>query len=188
RFGMSGGAPWSVKGIHPKAREAAKDLARRSGMTLGEWLNRMILEEDGPEEVSSQSYFDRPRGAAPGSEPLIKRFEAPEHLADDVGRVVAAMDDLARRIEVAEARAAEAIREVDGRVRAALGRIDAAERDKVAVSSRFEGLAEEIGGEHSRLVERMQQLERQAAGPRSAEALRSLEAALGKVANHLYEA
>ena len=38
-------APWSVKGIEPKAREIAKDLARRSGMTLGEWLNSMIIED-----------------------------------------------------------------------------------------------------------------------------------------------
>lgn len=36
--------PWSVKGIDPKAREIAKDLARRSGLTLGEWLNQMIVE------------------------------------------------------------------------------------------------------------------------------------------------
>ena len=43
---MTAGAPWSVKGIDPKAREIAKDLARRSGMTLGEWLNRMIVEGD----------------------------------------------------------------------------------------------------------------------------------------------
>jgi localization factor PodJL len=43
---MTSGAPWSVKGIDPKAREIAKDLARRSGMTLGEWLNRMIVEAD----------------------------------------------------------------------------------------------------------------------------------------------
>ena len=54
---MSSGTPWSVKGIDPKAREVAKDLARRSGMTLGEWLNRMILEDEGPEEVTSETYF-----------------------------------------------------------------------------------------------------------------------------------
>ena len=41
---MSSNAPWSVKGIDPKAREVAKDLARRSGKTLGEWLNEMIIE------------------------------------------------------------------------------------------------------------------------------------------------
>src|SRR5215207_9371999 len=46
---MSAGAPWSVKGIDPKAREIAKDLARRQGMTLGEWLNQMIIDGGEPE-------------------------------------------------------------------------------------------------------------------------------------------
>ena len=41
---MSTGAPWSVKGIDAEARTVAKDLARRAGLTLGEWLNQMILE------------------------------------------------------------------------------------------------------------------------------------------------
>ena len=41
---MSAAAPWSVKGIEPRAREIAKDLARRSGMTLGEWPSEMISE------------------------------------------------------------------------------------------------------------------------------------------------
>ena len=44
---MKPGIPWSVKGIGPEAREAAKDAARRSGMTLGEWLNAIILEQQG---------------------------------------------------------------------------------------------------------------------------------------------
>ena len=43
---MSAAAPWSVKGIDPKTREVAKDLARRSGMTLGEWLSYMIADSD----------------------------------------------------------------------------------------------------------------------------------------------
>lgn len=41
---MKPGVPWSVKGIEPDVREAAKIAARRSGMTLGEWLNSKILE------------------------------------------------------------------------------------------------------------------------------------------------
>src|SRR5262249_58134195 len=51
---MGGAAPWRVKGIDPRAREVAKELARRSGMTLGEWLNRIILEDDTPEEIASE--------------------------------------------------------------------------------------------------------------------------------------
>ena len=41
---MSTAGSWSVKGIDPKARELARDLARRSGLTLGEWLNQMITD------------------------------------------------------------------------------------------------------------------------------------------------
>ena len=41
---MKPGVPWSVKGIGPEAREAAKAAARHSGMTVGEWLNSIILD------------------------------------------------------------------------------------------------------------------------------------------------
>ena len=46
---MKPGIPWSVKGIGEDAREAAKLAARRSGITLGEWLNSVILEQAEPE-------------------------------------------------------------------------------------------------------------------------------------------
>src|SRR5882757_11121388 len=42
---MKFGVPWSVKGIRPEARETAKEAARRSGMSLGEWLNSIILHQ-----------------------------------------------------------------------------------------------------------------------------------------------
>lgn len=35
-------SPWSVKGIDPEAREAAKIAARRAGLTVGQWLNQAI--------------------------------------------------------------------------------------------------------------------------------------------------
>ena len=51
---MKPGIPWSVKGIEPDVREAAKEAARRSGMTLGEWLNSTILTKaDGAPEDHS---------------------------------------------------------------------------------------------------------------------------------------
>src|SRR5262245_21846384 len=42
---MKPGIPWSVKGIDSGAREPAKHAARRSGRTLGEWLNTVIREQ-----------------------------------------------------------------------------------------------------------------------------------------------
>src|SRR4051794_39698221 len=41
---MKQAIPWSVKGVDANARDAAKDAARRAGMTLGEWLNTVIAE------------------------------------------------------------------------------------------------------------------------------------------------
>ena len=37
-------SPWSVKGVDPEAREAAKIAARRAGLTVGAWLNQMIRQ------------------------------------------------------------------------------------------------------------------------------------------------
>jgi localization factor PodJL len=44
---MKPGIPWSVKGIEPEARVVAKRAARRAGITLGEWLNSVILDQSG---------------------------------------------------------------------------------------------------------------------------------------------
>jgi localization factor PodJL len=56
---MTSGAPWSVKGIDPKAREVAKELAARAGMTLGEWLNRSILEGEAPQPSAGRPWLPR---------------------------------------------------------------------------------------------------------------------------------
>jgi len=37
-------APWHLKGIAPEARETAREAARRSGMSVGQWLNAVILD------------------------------------------------------------------------------------------------------------------------------------------------
>ncbi|WP_243692087.1 peptidoglycan-binding protein [Caulobacter sp. BK020] len=169
-------------------------------MTLGEWLNRMIIEGEGFDAASLEafgepgrpslavnndranpSYYETARGGAPS------RIEAREHPADEVGRVAVALDRLTDRIEAAEKRSAQAISGIDESVRGALQRLVAAEREQVAVAARFEGVADEIKSEQARAAERLRRIEAEAAGPRSAEALRALEGALGKVAGHLYE-
>lgn len=202
---MTSGAPWSVKGIDPKAREIAKDLARRSGMTLGEWLNRMIVEGEAPspaddepvQQPYAQTFSDRhgfnpdpvimqtPRPSTfAGSPP---RYELAGHPADEVGRVTEALERLSARIEAAELRSAQAINGIDESVRGVLTRIDLSEREQVAVAARFEGAVDDIRTEQTRAVERLRRIENEAAGPRSVEALRALEGTLGKVAGHLYD-
>ena len=56
---MKPGIPWSVKGIEPETREAAKEAARRSGMTLGEWLNSKILDSADEAETSPVTRHQR---------------------------------------------------------------------------------------------------------------------------------
>jgi localization factor PodJL len=173
---MTAGAPWSVKGIDPKAREIAKDLARRSGMTLGEWLNQMIMEdpaEDAPEAASAGSSYHR--------------FEAPEHPGDDVLRTAEALERLTARIEAAEQRTTQAIGGVDQSVSDVLARLAVAEREQTAVSARFEGAVDELRTDTARVGERLRRVEQEEAGARSAEAVRAMEAALAKVASHLYD-
>ena len=43
---MATRGPWSVKGIDAKAREAALQAARSEGVTLGDYLNRLLLESE----------------------------------------------------------------------------------------------------------------------------------------------
>lgn len=138
---MTSGAPWSVKGIDPKAREVAKDLARRSGMTLGEWLNRMILDEDGPEELTSQAYFAE-RPAAPGRndavaeavarvEGAVEQARAENtRLAERLGRMEAQASgtrspEALRSLEVALNRVASHLSEGEGRTRDSLRAMEA---------------------------------------------------------------
>ncbi|WP_374470908.1 peptidoglycan-binding protein [Phenylobacterium sp.] len=210
---MTAGAPWSVKGIDPKAREVAKDLARRSGMTLGEWLNRVILEDDVPEDVSSEDRFSeppprpappeapRPRlvastpaapppAPAPRAEPAshadtAARIEAAAR-AEDLARIAYALDRLTDRIESSETRTSLAISGVEHSVRAAVARIEAGEREHLAVAARLEGAVEHVGSEQGRVAERLRRLETEAAGPRSAEAIRLLEQSVSRVADHVY--
>lgn len=197
---MTSGAPWSVKGIDPKAREVAKDLARRSGMTLGEWLNQTILQDDGPDEITSESFFsDRPsrptsksaRAAepAPVSERQVEaqRMRAPEHPGDYVERMAGLLERLTTRIETAEARTGQAVSGVEQSVRSALSRIEAAERAQVDSAEHIEGEVEVAKVAQAELDERLRKMEEQVAGPRPSEALRALEGAISKIAGQVYE-
>jgi len=187
---MTAGAPWSVKGIDPKAREVAKDHARRSGMTLGEWLNRVILEDDGGEPAGSPE-------PAPYAAPEPARFadaprprlvvETPAPRSDELARVAHALDRLTDRLEASETRTGLAVSSIEHSVRQAVARIEAAERESLATATRVDGAMDRLTSEGARLAERLRRLESEAAGPRSTEALRALEQSVGRVSTQIYE-
>ena len=174
---MSAGAPWSVKGIDPKAREVAKDLARRSGMTLGEWLNRVILEDDLPEDLTVETQFTDRLHRLSGAGPRFSVVPA----TPDLSRVAFALDRVTDRIESSETRTGLAINGVEHSVRQALARIETAEREQYAAVNRLEAQLVDARLAQSDLGERLFRLESEAAGPRSAEALRLMDVRLAKV-------
>ena len=144
------GAPWSVKGIDPKTREIAKDLARRSGMTLGEWLTHVIAEDGGEGLVAATS---RKGGDRPASE-----NRPPRRGGDDLERVLEALQDLSARFEASVEEQAEtaarfdrAIAELKADQTEVAGRLQAAEQGgagggKVETLRALEGALNKVAG------------------------------------------
>src|SRR5437868_2819244 len=62
---MKTGFPWRVTGVGPQARETAREAARRSGMSVGEWLDTAIIDsalEEGVEPVPHRVHNGRADG------------------------------------------------------------------------------------------------------------------------------
>jgi localization factor PodJL len=60
---MNKAVPWSVKGVDFDARTAAKEAARRAGMTLGEWLNSVIAEQAAEQGIDPEDIGEAERVA-----------------------------------------------------------------------------------------------------------------------------
>ncbi|WP_392354525.1 hypothetical protein V8F63_03435 [Brevundimonas sp. LF-1] len=183
---MTAAAPWSVKGIDPKAREIAKDLARRSGMTLGEWLNSMIMDE--PEEDDSVATLPR---RSPIPDPYDRRsrsrrlddvYGEDAHRHEGLGRMGASLEVIAERLEAAERRSTLAIQGIDQAVVGLVRRMEAQDEAEAAKARRIDDIAEELREGHRRL----RRLE-QDAGAEARDGLDKLDAALTAVSTRLYE-
>ena len=48
---MKSGVPWHVSGVRRQARETAREAARRAGISIGEWLDSIILQSAQPPNV-----------------------------------------------------------------------------------------------------------------------------------------
>jgi localization factor PodJL len=177
---VSAAAPWSVKGIDPKAREIAKDLARRSGMTLGEWLNTMIMDDD------DDGVTPLPR-RSPVPE-IVERRGRSRRLDDVYGqddvlqRVAASVDAMAARLEAAERRSTTAIAGIDQAVSGLVRRLDGADQTTHAYGRRIDDIAEDLREGHKRLRRFEQDV-----GPKTTETFQKVESAMGALAGRLYD-
>ncbi|WP_292035254.1 MULTISPECIES: hypothetical protein [unclassified Brevundimonas] len=179
---MSAAAPWSVKGIDPKAREIAKDLARRSGMTLGEWLNSMIMDE--PDEDEGVTPLPR---RTPIPDPYDRRSRS-RRLDDVYGveedslRVGASLEIIAGRLEAAERRSTVAIQGIDQAVAGLVRRLEKQDEIGLGYARRIDDIADELREGHKRLRRFEQE-----AGPKTEEGFARLDAALGAVSSRLFD-
>ena len=207
---MSTAGSWSVKGIDPKAREIARDLARRSGLTLGEWLNQVITDTDEPPAPLEREREFPPQPSAPPSRNWAEaaRRPAPSTAsgaavlnaetfrsrlrevgrgpeAGEAARVSRALADLTARLEAAEHRSTLAISGIDQQALGVLARLDGVERGQSAAAVRFETTLEEVREAQAQVAERLKRMEGDV-GPR-VEAMKALEGALGRVAAQIQE-
>lgn len=73
------GTPWSVKGVSPETREAVKRAARKSGKTMGEWIDEALRL------AATDALKQEPQHPPP-----MKRLE------DQLAEITARLDELQR--------------------------------------------------------------------------------------------
>ncbi len=179
-------APWSVKGIEPKAREIAKDLARRSGMTLGEWLNTIIME-DGDDEEGGFTPLSRRLHAADSIDRRGRSRRVDDAYGsganeDQLQRLGASIDAIAARLEAAERRSTVAIQGVDQAVSGLVRRLEGQDQTGKTYARRIDDIAEELREGHKRLRRFEQEV-----GPQTAETFGKVETTMGALAGRLYD-
>lgn len=172
---MSSGGPWSVKGIDPRARARAKTAARREGMTLGEWLNRVILD-DGPTDDPDTPAWEQNLETFPG---FSQRSDEGEALLRGM------VDRLSQRLESSEMSSAEALEDIDTTLETLNERLEAAEKGYGDESRKTREAVERARSVAEALALRVKRLEENGT-ELAPETTKALETAFGRLASRLY--
>lgn len=176
---MTNYGPWSVKGIDQRAREAAREAAREEGLTIGEYINRMLLEETANE----------PPAIRDGRTPRYPRavvdndFDAEETPSPARGT----FDKLIARLEAVEARSTLALAGIDQSLVGLVARLNRNDRKTDSVAEEVEATLEDLRATHDALQSKVRALEEDDSGARNLETLRTLEQALGKLTSQIHK-
>jgi localization factor PodJL len=99
---MTSGGPWNLRGLRPETVEAARDAARQSGMSVGEWLNDVIHERDYRRAVVHADYGDDGAPGWPSQQGARERYRRngrrPLH-GDEFGEIHDRLDILTEQLE-----------------------------------------------------------------------------------------
>lgn len=111
---------WTIDGVDDHARERAREVARRSGLSLGAWLNAVIADTAAQaaagmaepawrERGRGRPYRERDEAARRGRGPRHQPRAWPTHDDDDLSAIFEALNDLAERVGTAENHARSAV-------------------------------------------------------------------------------
>ena len=174
---MSSSGPWSVKGIDPRARARAKSAARREGVTLGEWINRVILEDSDPAKAD----WDDALESFPG-------FGGGSSLSEEDDRLLRAMvNRLTERVENTEQRSARTLSGLDKAITQLADKISRSSERQHSELQATQSSLDRVRKSHEDLADRLRRIE--AAGPASSspEDKAAFETTVMKLARRLYE-
>ena len=135
---MAQSLPWSVKGVDADTREAAREAARRAGMSVSDWLEHVIREEAKKRTDDETTALTASGGdvqarlrrlSQSGSGAAMERGKArPGQNADGIDALLRHAAQLEHRTRDSEARTTTALESIVGWIEKAEGRMAAAER------------------------------------------------------------
>lgn len=165
-----------MKGIDPRARARAKTAARHDGVTLGEWLNRVILDDSDPsnpqwdDALEAYPGFGGGQAADPGEDRLLR----------------AMVNRLTERIEASELQSSETLGSLDKAINQLVDKIGrTSDRQSAQLDETREDLARVRQGQDE-LTHRVSSIETGHTGA-SPEAGKAIETTVMRLARRLYE-
>jgi localization factor PodJL len=168
---MKPGIPWSVKGIEPELREIAKTAAKRSGMTLGEWLNSAINEQAvAPAPATTEVTRPAARSRI-STHPIDRAATRLEDIAEQLSRLALREGETTQHYKMPPAQEAEALSKI-------LNRVDSNERQTVEA---FTAINERL----TTMSRQVSQSVKAQPRPEDAPGFQALEKAVRNIVEHL---
>ena len=161
---MSGAQSWSVTGIDPKVQDAAREAAERQGMSLGEYLNKALSNQDAAAPPAPESARARVQRLGAGAE-----SEDPEDgQAGDPARLAQRIESIERRTQLAVTGLDRAVSTIDRAVLGLAARVEDAEVLSGAASERIAEALEHFRSAGESLSGRVERAEHETVQSRKA--------------------
>jgi localization factor PodJL len=182
---MSGAQSWSVKGIDPKVREAAREAAARQGMSLGEYLNHALATgqlgahtQPQPQPQTTPQPPRTPRARSYGLSNIDFDGEDDWNVGGanrpaDPARLAQRIESIERRTQLAVTGLDRAVSTIDRSVLGLAARIEDAEAASSEAAERISDALEQFRAAGETLSGRLQRAEQDASRPKWADATTS---------------